>query len=152
NTNADPSLAWLSMTPGGLLTGTPPSYPANSPFTVTVTDSLNQTASRVLSINVNGPLGLQSTTIREGVVMEAPPGLPIVGGTGTRTVTQTGGQLPPGITMTSSGGFNGVPTRHGTYQFSVHITDSGSPQQAIDRNVTWRISARDQQNGSSGQP
>jgi len=157
NKNNSPLLNWLSLSPSGVLTGTPTSYGTTPSFTVTVTDSLNQTASTPASIFVTGPLDIVTTTLREGVVLENPPALPVVGGNGNKAVTLTGGSLPPGITLNSSGSFSGTPTHHGSFAFSVHVTDctpstsctAATGPQTIDRNLTWRVSARDQQAGSS---
>src|SRR5262249_40122274 len=71
NTFNSPFLTWLSLSPSGLLTGTPPASDVPSaPFTVTVTDALGRAASRSLSIFVGGPLDLAASTPREGIVLE----------------------------------------------------------------------------------
>ena len=84
NTNNSPLLTWLSLSSAGVLSGTPPAYGTTPPFTVTVTDALNQIASSASRIGVGGPLEIVSTTLREGVVLETQPALPIVGGNGAK--------------------------------------------------------------------
>ena len=85
NTNNSPLLTWLSLSSAGVLSGTPPAYGTTPAFTITVTDSLNKTASSAYSISVTGPLDIVSATLREGVVLETEPAIPIVGGNGTRS-------------------------------------------------------------------
>jgi N-acetylneuraminic acid mutarotase len=138
-----PLLSWLSLSPSGLLSGTPPNYGNTPQFIITATDTANnETNTRIVSLNVVGPLEIVPTTLREGVVLETnQPALPIVGGAGNRTVTLTGGSLPPGVTLTSTGAFTGSPTNHGTFNFTVQVQDATT---TISRNITWRVSAREQ--------
>ena len=163
NTNNSPLLAWLSLSSAGVLSGTPPSYGTTPSFTVTATDSLNQIALRALALFVTGPLAVTPTTLREGVVLEPQPSLPIVGGNGAKTVTVTAGALPPGVTLTSTGAFTGTPTRHGTFNFTVQVQDcalsSGLPTcsnttaaQTVSQALTWRVSSKDQQGFAQLQP
>ena len=143
-----PLLNWLTLSPTGLLSGTPPNYGTLPQFAVVATDTANnETNTRLVTFNVGGPLDVVPTTLREGVVLETgQPALPIVGGAGNRTVTLTGGSLPPGVTMTSAGAFTGAPTNHGTFNFTVQVQDSTA---TISRAITWRVSAREQQ-GNTG--
>ena len=68
NFNNNPLLNWLSISNAGVLTGIPPAAGSTPPFTVTATDSLNQVASRSLSLFVSGPLDVEP--LREGIVLE----------------------------------------------------------------------------------
>jgi YVTN family beta-propeller protein len=158
-----PLLAWLSLSPNGVLSGTPPNYGTLPSFTVTVTDAANQVAVRTLTLTVSGALDVTPTALREGVVNETPVALPIVGGNGTRSVIVTAGTLPPGVTLTSTGGFTGVLTKHGTFNFTVQVTDcaisNGLPTctnqvtpQVVQRALTWRVSPREQLSGAQTQP
>ena len=160
DTGGHPALAWLSLSNAGVLSGTHTTY-ANTPsFTVTAIDSTGQKAQRSYTIFFNAPLDL--TPMREGVVLENPPSLPIVGGFGTRTATLTSAAttLPPGVTLNSNGSFTGQPLRHGTYNFTVELRDctpasscgTGTVQQVVTRNVSWRISAREQQGNNQTNP
>jgi len=123
NTAGDPRLGWLSLSASGVLSGTPPTYGTTPAFTVQATDSLSQIASRTLTFFVDADLDITPTTLREGVVLETQPPIPVIGGHGTRAFSLTSGSLPPGLTLTSSGGFIGTSTRHGTFNFSVHVVD-----------------------------
>src|SRR5262249_33779195 len=91
NTNNSPLLTWLSISSSGILSRPPPTPGTTPPFTVTATDALNQVASRSLTLSVSAPLDVTPTALREGVVLETPPSLPIVGGNGTRSVIVTAG-------------------------------------------------------------
>ena len=151
NTIGHPALSWLSVSVDGVLSGTPIAYQTTPPFTVTATDSLNQVASRSLSIFVSGPLDM--TPLREGIVLEGPSSINFVGGNGTRTATLTGGSLPPGLTLNANGTWIGTPTRHGTYNFTLELRDCqsgscGSPTM-LTKNIQWQVSAKDQQ-GAQG--
>ncbi|MEO8680480.1 MAG: kelch repeat-containing protein, partial [Vicinamibacterales bacterium] len=160
NTNNNPLLNWLSISSAGVLAGTPSTYGTTPSFTITVTDALSHSsAPRSYTIFVGGPLELTPAP-REGVVLETQPSLSIVGGSGTKTATLTGGALPPGLTLLSTGSFTGTPTRHGNYNFTVELRDctpstscsAGTSQQVVTRNLALRVSAKDQQGSSASQP
>lgn len=119
--------AGLTLSSGGLLTGTPTAAGTYN-FTVTATDSGGNTGLRPYSL-----------VVQPGAVLTvAPPTLPNAvedsaysqtitasGGTGTGySFAVTAGSLPPGITLAPSGALSGTPPTPGSYDFTVTATDS----------------------------
>ena len=164
NKHNNPRLDWLSLSSDGTLTGTPPDPGTSPSFTVTVTDSLNQAASRSLNVLINAPLDIAPP--REGIVLETQPGLAFFGGNGQRTATITSGVLPPGLTLNLNGSFSGSPTRHGEFPLTLELRDcqlsttnglptcnnQTTPQVVPNKTVTLRVSAKEQQGSSAPTP
>jgi hypothetical protein len=111
--------AGVTISPGGVISGTPTTAGAAGPATVTVADSLGATASVVIDFGtVAAPLVI---TGNPGGVIEPPAvGVPIKpidvsgavsGGTGPFTYSATG--LPAGITISTGGVISGTPTTAG---------------------------------------
>jgi len=105
-----------------------PSASGTFNFTVTVTDSLGQSASKDVSITINPPLAISTTTLSSGVVGAAySQAVQITGGTNPTTMAITSGALPPGLTFDSGTGLiSGTPTASNTYPFTVRVVDVAS--------------------------
>jgi len=97
-------------------------------FTVTVTDSLGQSATKDVSITINPPLAIFTTALSSGVVGAAySQTVQVTGGTNPTTMTITSGALPPGLIFDSGTGLvSGTPTASGTYPFTVRVVDVAS--------------------------
>ncbi len=126
--------------PAGLTlaaTGTPTTSISGTPtasgsftFTVRLADSSGATATRQLTLVVNGPVQLTTTTLPDGTIgtaYDAP--LTAAGGTGTGYTWQlSSGMLPPGLSFAATGTpsttLSGTPTMIGTFNFTVRVTDS----------------------------
>ncbi len=109
----------------GAITGTP-SAAGSFNFTVTATDSLNQTGSRVYSMTVLNTLSITPASLPNGTISTAyNQQLTATGGTGAIGWAVTAGALPGGLTLgPTSGAITGTPTAAGTFNFTVTATDS----------------------------
>ena len=118
---------WLSMSNGGVLSGTPPIGSAGTyPITVTVKDSASVQTSAGLSLKVNPlPLAIVSTSPlpdgKEGSLYGF--AFQAFGGKGPYKWTQSG--LPGLFSFSTTGNLSGTPPlgSAGTYPFSVTVTD-----------------------------
>ncbi len=112
----------------GAITGTPTTAGTFN-FTAKVTDSgtPQQSATASLSITVNPPLAITTTTLSNGVVSSAyNQSLAATGGIAPYTWSYTG-NLPPGLSLnTSTGAITGTATTAGTFNFTAKVTDSES--------------------------
>jgi len=117
----------LNLNPAsGALTGMP-NAAGTFNFTATATDSVGASGSKPLSIVVNPPVSVSTTSLPGGQVNIAYAGATLAasGGTGSRTWSITSGALPGGITLAQSTGvLSGTPTASGTFNFTVTATDS----------------------------
>jgi Putative Ig domain len=116
-----------------------PSTSATYNFSLTVTDSLGDSATVPLTINV----ALKQLKVSKPTLVSTVPGVPYTpvpllasGGTGPYTWSLVpGSKLPPGITLTPDGVIRGTPTDSSTtlYQFALRIQDSQAivPNEAI---------------------
>src|SRR5207249_1702408 len=125
NAGSNPLPNGLTLNADGTITGTPTTYGGTPSFTVKVVDSLNQIGTRSLSIFVDAPLQITSTSFKEAPVLENFGQSPtVIGGHGIRSFTLTSGSLPPGITMSpTSGNLSGSPIATGSYPFTMQVAD-----------------------------
>ncbi len=122
----------LTLSSGGVLSGKPTTAGTTS-FSITVTDSVSNTASATFSLTINAgvtittastlPLGYQGTAY-PGAAMAA------TGGTGTgyswSWAAAGGSTLPAGMSLSSAGAISGTPTASGTFSIVITVTDSAS--------------------------
>ncbi|MBI3471600.1 MAG: putative Ig domain-containing protein, partial [Candidatus Solibacter usitatus] len=134
-----PSGLRLTASTGGI-SGTPAAPAAQSNFTVTLTDALNATASRALSINVTATasaLTVTTASLPAGIVGVAySQTLTASGGSGSYLWAVTAGGLPSGLNLSSSGVISGSPTAAGTFDFSVQVTDSAGARATRSLSLT----------------
>jgi hypothetical protein len=116
--------AGLTMTPGGVISGTPTSSGTSS-FTVSVSDSNPTPATKALSIVVAAAPTITTASLPNGTTGVAySQALAATGGTSPYVWTlQSGSTLPSGLTITS-GVISGTPTLAGTYNFTIVATDT----------------------------
>jgi hypothetical protein len=120
--------AGLSLSPAGLISGTPTNAAAGSTynFTVTVTLDTQTSAPVALSIVVPALPVVTTTALPSGNVgIPYSQQLTYTGGAGgTVTWAIVSGSLPAGsgLTLSSSGLISGMPTTAATYSFSVTVT------------------------------
>ncbi|TDW97400.1 putative Ig domain-containing protein [Dinghuibacter silviterrae] len=121
--------AGLTLTSGGVLTGTPT---AGGSFTVTITATDASTGS--------GPYqGTQTytLTVNAATIAVAPATLPAatVGASYSQTISATGGTspytyaatgLPAGLSLTSGGTLSGTPTEGGSFNITITATDAST--------------------------
>jgi hypothetical protein len=114
----------------GALSGTP-NAAGTSNFTITATDTANNSGSRPYALTVTAtptpPITLAPTTLPGGTVGAAySQTLTALGGVGPPyTQTISAGTLPTGLTFTS-GLLSGTPVTAGSFSFTVTVTDSAT--------------------------
>ena len=144
------SLASGSLPPGlnlgsnGTITGSP-STAGTFPFAVLVTDSTSsgsQTASRTLTITVQGLLTVTTTTLPDATA-NAPytASLAATGGTTPYTWAITDGSLPPGVTLNTAGVLAGTPKVAGAFAFTVQVTDANTPAHTATATIPLIVAA-----------
>ncbi len=116
----------LSMSPGGVVSGTP-TVEGTYYYMVTLTDSAGDSDTFQAAIIVCPPkitLGCPSDTGMIGVPYSS--SIPVGGGLAPYTFSISNGSLPPGLTLnTSTGAITGTPTAaEPAGGFDVNITDS----------------------------
>ena len=118
--------AGLTLSSGGLLSGTPTATGASS-FTVKATDSGGNTGTQAYSLTIGAGVTLSPTTLPNGTVGSGySQTITASGGTGTGySYSVSTGALPAGLTLTSGGVLSGTPATSGTSSFTVKATDSG---------------------------
>lgn len=114
----------LSITSDGTITGTPSAAgPIN--LMVTVIDSLQNPATKILTVNVGASVSLVTMTLPNGTV----------GIAYSQTITPSGGlapfafsmseeTLPPGLTLSPTGVLSGKPAAPGMFHFALLVTDA----------------------------
>jgi len=124
----------LIMSNTGVLSGTPNGGLGPSAITVTVEDSVGDTATRTYIVNffefypllITFPSSLTNADLNMGYSV----GFGASGGTPPYTWSATG--LPPGLNMSAVGTISGTPTVAGVFAVTVTVTDSfGYPTSAI---------------------
>ena len=110
----------------GLISGTPTKMGTGT-FTVQVSDSNRQTATKVLTLTIN-PISITTTSLPSGTEGSAYSATLIaVGGTTPYTWLVFSGSLPSGLSLGSTSGvISGNPIVAETADFSVQVSDSGS--------------------------
>jgi hypothetical protein len=136
------SAAGLSLTPAGVLTGTPSAAETAAPFTVKVTDSYGDTASATLALTIVYPaITIAATPLPSGTYgVPYAATLSATGGSGTPytwTVTSGTGLSAVGLTLSSAGVLTGTPTAEETSgAFTVKVTDSYGDTAAATLSLT----------------
>jgi hypothetical protein len=119
----------LTLSSGGLLTGTPTSA-ATILFSVTVTDSETDQATARFSLTVNpaqlSVLSITTSSPLPGATVGVPYSLALTATGGSGFFTWTGSGLPQWLILSSGGGLSGTPTASGTFTFTITAADSRS--------------------------
>jgi hypothetical protein len=134
---------WLTVTPAGLLSGTPPTAgPVN--FTLKVTDSVGASTSKAFALTINPSPAVTTTTLPQTTSLLVY----------NQTLTETGGTSPftwqavglPGwLALSNLGVLSGTAptvTQSTAYSFSVTVTDNAgavSPSQNLSVTVNPAI-------------
>ncbi len=129
----------LSFSPQGVFSGTPL---AAGPIglTLKLTDQGGASATQPVTITVNPPLAIPTTTpLNTGVQgVFYSQQLPSTGGTGVNQwLLSDRGTLPSGITLGSSGVLSGLPGVNGTFTFTARVTDSYND--VVNQPLTWQV-------------
>ena len=131
--------AGMSMSPTGLLSGTP-STQGNYTPQFTVTDSINASVSVTLPLAIATLPVLQITTgqtLSTGIVGAFYSQLLLVsGGIQPYNWTLVSGTLPPGVSLLTGGVVSGTPTTTGSSTFTAKVTDAASNTQTQSYSIT----------------
>jgi hypothetical protein len=124
-TSAGPLPAGLTLSTGGVLSGTPTSAGSYS-VTVVAGDQLGGSTSRTLNLMVNPPVTITTPALDGWLAGFAgyAQSIKAAGGTGTLTFALAAGALPAGLTLSSTGILTGTPTSAGSYTFAIMATDA----------------------------
>ena len=129
---SEASTAGLSVTPGGVLSGTPP-VAGSFTIPVQVTDSQSNSVRQQLNWQVNPPVQITSAAgLPPGVTgrVYMPFTLNATGGaTAGYTWSITSGAAPPGVSFSAAGVLQGTTNTRGTYTFTVQASDAIQPAQ-----------------------
>jgi len=125
--------AGLTLSPGGVLSGTPTAGGSFN-FTVTATDSSPFpgpfAGSRAYTLVIAPPtISLPATPLADGTLGAAYSAAitPASGGTAPYSYAVTAGALPGGVTLNAAtGALTGTPSALGTFNFSITATDSST--------------------------
>lgn len=133
-----------STTDTNTIQGTPAAQGTSS-FTVQVTDTDGNTATKALTLSIDPPLALAiTTTSLPGGTVGTGYSQTLGAQNGTAPYTWSllsGSNLPAGLTLSSAGTISGVPTTPGTFSFTVQVTDSSSPTQSASANLAITINS-----------
>jgi large repetitive protein len=135
----------LTLSPGGVLSGTPISN-SGSPYSVTITviDTVSTTASRAyqLSVNLGGTLSISTPAVLPaGTVNVAYPASTVTatGGTGGYSFAASG--MPPGLTISSAGVITGTPTSNSGSPFTTQVTVTDNSSNTANKGYQIVINA-----------
>jgi hypothetical protein len=106
--------AGLTLSPSGVLSGTPTQTVTNRALTIRATDSRGCSGSVTVSLNVLCPaISLRPSSVPTGTVgvQYAATQFTQTGGVGSTTFSVTAGTLPSGLILSSSGLLSGTPTQ-----------------------------------------
>ncbi len=136
------SAVGLTLSPNGVITGTPTTGETAGTITVKVTDSVGNTATQVLSLTIAYPtLSVTSLNLSSGVAGDPYTfTLTATGGTGpnyTWSVTSGATSLSAvGLSLSSAGVLSGATPTTGTATFTVQVADSASNTATATLSVT----------------
>jgi hypothetical protein len=120
----------VSLTTGGVLTGTPTTA-GSFPFTVMVTDAKGGTATQLLTLTIASatpqPVSISTTAVSSGTV-GSPYASTILAVNGTTPYSFSLSGNPAWMSITAAGVLTGTPTTAGDFPFTVMVTDAtGAP-------------------------
>ena len=116
--------ASLSLSPGGIISGTPTAA-GQASFMIQVTDSNQVTATQTFALTINPALVITTAaTLPTGTVnVSYSVTLKATGGSGTYTWAVSLGSLPSGLSLSTAGVICGMPATAGETNFTIKATD-----------------------------
>lgn len=128
----------LTMTQGGLISGTPGIVESTSiDLTVVLTDAYGREVTKTLTMLALLPLEIETSTLPQGSAdeMYEPTTLTASGGFGDLKWSATG--LPAGMTLSSTGELSGTPSVSGAFDVVVTVTDGAG--RSTKRTISFGI-------------
>ncbi len=128
----------LSLSPAGVLTGTPTAIGAFTSVQITATDATASLATpKAFTINVYNPLSITTSSLSAGITNTAYTSTTLtkIGGSGSVIWSATG--LPAGLSLSAAGVLTGTPTVAGAFA-NVQITAADATA-GINATVTFTI-------------
>jgi len=118
--------AGLRLSYSGVISGTPTTAGGPTSITFQVTNNVGTSATISLSITINAPLSITTSSLPNGTVGVAySQTLAAIGRTPTYTWAVASGTLPAGLKLSASGVISGSPTTAGGPTFiTFHVTDN----------------------------
>ena len=137
--------AGLSLSPSGVVSGTPTSAVGPTSITFQVTDLTSATASKSLSITIATPLSISTSSLPNGTMGTAySQTLTATGGTSPYNWSINSGSLPAGLSLSSSGVISGTPTAAGSpTSVTFKVTDANSLTATQSLSITTAYAAWD---------
>ena len=138
--------AGLSLSSSGIISGTPTTAGGPTSITFKVTDSTSATATKALSITINGTTpSITTSSLPNGTLGVAySQTLAATGGTTPYTWSIAAGTLPAGLSLNSNGVISGTPTTAGgPTSITFRVTDSVSATATKSLSITVGYAAWD---------
>jgi hypothetical protein len=141
--NAGSLPAGMSLTPAGLIEGTPVSTPQLFSFTIRARDANNCVADLPMTLRVKcASVTLTPATLADAKQFQpyTPVTIQAAGGNAPYSFTVSTGQLPAGMTLSNAGVLGGTPSAvPGDYSFTLRATDNSTALCTGERAYTLRI-------------
>ena len=134
--NNPPEPPGLTLSPAGVLSGTPTST-GTFQFIIQVTDSNNNVTSFQYSVTINSLPSVSTMSPLPNGPIGVPYSQQIAATGGVPPYTFSMNNNPPGITITPAGVLNGTPTKAGTFDFNIGVIDSLRGQTSTPFQVTF---------------
>jgi putative flippase GtrA len=135
--------AGMSLTPAGILGGTPTEAVTNRSITFQAADSSTPalTATKTLTLTIAAPpLVITTTALPDGQVgMPYSFTLVATGGLAPLNWSLTGGTLPAGLTLSAAGQISGIPLAAGTASLTFRVADASTPAQSATKTLNLTI-------------
>jgi len=133
--------AGMMLSAAGLLSGMPAAF-GTFTFSVRAADTAGNSAVQGLSLLINPPLSITTTTLSSGIRLVAyTQYLQAAGGSGNYTWSVSGGVLPTGIALSTGGVLSGTPTISGSFPFTAQVSDGiSSVTQSLALNIGVTLS------------
>lgn len=142
----------LTLSNQGVISGTPTGAGGQYIFTVKVTDANNLSATRQLTLTVDGPMSVPAVStasiVPDKIGQSYDQVLDATGGTAPYTWRAASGMLPTGLNLNAqTGTISGTPTKGGISHITVEVTDANGQTatqavtvdilQSYEREVIW---------------
>ncbi len=132
--------AGITLTAGGVLSGTPTTAGTSNPVITILDTGTSSSITPTAQIVINPQVSIQTTALSAAALETAySSNITVSGGLAPYTFTVTAGALPAGLALNAStGAVSGTPTTAGSGNFTLQVTDfSGG---TATQQITWSVS------------